>query len=57
MVTLLSHMSHALRPLNVTYFKPFKNVFKKEKDATMASNHYLEPNMVTLTKWVDKALL
>jgi hypothetical protein len=57
MVTLPSHMSHALQPLNVTCFKPFKNVFKKQKDATMANNNYFEPNKVTLTKWVDKALL
>jgi hypothetical protein len=26
-------MSHALQPLNVSYFKPFKTTFRKEKDA------------------------
>jgi hypothetical protein len=31
MVTLLSHALDVLQPLNVTYFKPFKNVFKKKK--------------------------
>jgi hypothetical protein len=35
----------------------FKNVFKKEKDTTMASNNYLELDKVTLVEWVDKALL
>jgi hypothetical protein len=27
MITLLSHTSHALQPLNVFYFKPFKTTF------------------------------
>jgi hypothetical protein len=28
MVTLPSHISHKLHPLNVSYFKPFKTTFK-----------------------------
>jgi hypothetical protein len=29
MVTLLSHMSHTLQPLDITCFKPLKNALKK----------------------------
>ncbi len=56
MVTLPSHTSHALHLLNATYFKPFKNAFKKEWDFGMEKNNYFEPNKVTLAKWVGKAL-
>jgi hypothetical protein len=30
MVTLLSHTSHVFQPLDMTYFKPFKNAFERE---------------------------
>jgi hypothetical protein len=49
MVTLFVHTSHALQPLDVTYFKPFKTTFRKEKDYVMVKNNYLEPNKATLT--------
>jgi hypothetical protein len=40
MITLPSHTSHALQPLDVYCFKPFKTTFKKVGDATMyKSNH------------------
>jgi hypothetical protein len=40
MKTLPSHTSHALQPLDVFCFKPFKITFKKVKDAAMSkSNH------------------
>jgi len=40
MITLPSHTSHALQPLDVSCFKPFKITFKKVRDATMyKSNH------------------
>jgi len=32
MVTLPSHTSHVLQPLDVSSFKPFKIAFKKERD-------------------------
>jgi hypothetical protein len=56
MITLPSHTSHALQPLNVSCFKPFKTTFRKEKDNNMVRNYYNEPNKVTLVGWVDKAL-
>jgi translation initiation factor 2B subunit (eIF-2B alpha/beta/delta family) len=40
----------------VTYFKPFKNAFKKKRNATMAKNNFFEPNKVIMTKSMDKAL-
>jgi hypothetical protein len=36
MIIVPSLMSHALCPLDVSYFKPLKIMFKKEKDETMA---------------------
>jgi len=56
MLTLPSHTSHTLQPLDVSCFKPFKIVFKKEKDGAMAKNNYIESNKITLAGWVDKAL-
>jgi hypothetical protein len=35
MITLLLHTSHALQPLHVACFKPFKIAFRKERDITM----------------------
>ncbi len=56
MVTLPTYTWHALQPLNVSCFKPFKTTFRKERSSTMVKNNHLEPNKVTLTTWVDKAL-
>jgi hypothetical protein len=40
MITLPFHTSHALQPLDVYCFKPFKTIVKKVRDATMyKSNH------------------
>jgi len=47
MITLPSHTSHALQPLDVSCFKPFKTTFKKERDATMARSKYQELNKIT----------
>jgi hypothetical protein len=44
MVILIVHISHVLQPLDVTYFKPFRASFRKEKDFTMAKNNSLEQN-------------
>jgi hypothetical protein len=42
MVTLPSHTSHALQPLDVACFKPFKTTFRKEEDTTMINRNYIE---------------
>jgi hypothetical protein len=54
MVTLPSHTSHALQPLDVSCFKPFKTSFKKERDVAMVRNNYTKPNKVTLARWVEQ---
>jgi hypothetical protein len=56
MVILIPHTSHALHPLDVSYFKPFKFAFRKEKDSSMVRNNHLELDKVTPTSWVDKTL-
>jgi hypothetical protein len=56
MITLPTYTSHALQPLNITCFKPFKTIFRKERTSAMVKNNYLEPNKTTLVAWVDKAL-
>jgi hypothetical protein len=55
-VTSLSHTSHALQPLYLTCFKPFKTAFKKEKDTTMINRNYIELDKIVLVGWVDKTL-
>jgi hypothetical protein len=54
MVTLLSHTLPVFQPLNVTYFKQFKNAFKRERNFAMVVNNYFELNKITLARWVDK---
>ena len=44
-VTIPSHTSHALQPLDVNCFKPFKSAYKKERDTYM-----LISNLQSLTK-------
>jgi hypothetical protein len=47
MITLPSHTSHALQPLDVSCCEPFKTTFKKEKDNSMVKNNYNELDKVT----------
>jgi hypothetical protein len=57
MITLPSHTSHALQPLYVSCFKPFKIAFRKVRDVAMfKSNHMVEVDKITLVGWVDQAL-
>jgi hypothetical protein len=56
MITLLSHTSHALQPLDVNCFKPFKTTFMKKRNSAMVKNNHCEPKKCTLARWVDKAL-
>jgi hypothetical protein len=53
MITLPSHTSHALQPLDVSYFKPFKATFKKVMDAIMFRSNHIELDKITLVGWVD----
>ncbi len=54
MIILLSHTLHALQPLNVACFKPFKTIFKGEINTSMFSRNYIEPNNLAQVRWVDK---
>jgi hypothetical protein len=56
MITLRSHTSHALQPLDVVSFKPFKITFRKERNIAMVRINYIKPDKITLTRWVNKAL-
>jgi hypothetical protein len=54
MATLPFHISHVLQPLCVTYFKSFKNAFKKE-DFGMAKNNYFESVECLLTMFCNSS--
>jgi hypothetical protein len=56
MINLLSHTSHAFQPLDVVCFKPFKNDFEKERDATMVKRNYKKLDTIILARWANKAL-
>ncbi len=56
MITLPSHTFHALQPLGVAWFKPFRIAFRKERDILMVRRNYIEPIKIALARWVDKAL-
>jgi hypothetical protein len=56
MVTLPSHTSHALQPLDIACFKPFKTTFRKEIDITMITRNYIERNKIVLVGLMDKAI-
>jgi hypothetical protein len=53
MITLPSHTSHDLEPLNVFCFKPFKTTFRKAKNVMMSRNNHMELDKITLGGWVD----
>jgi hypothetical protein len=55
-ITLPSHTLYALQPLDVACFKPFKTIFRKEKEISMVKRNYTKPYKITLARWVDNAL-
>jgi hypothetical protein len=56
MITLLSQTSHALHPLNVSCFKPFKTTLKKVRDVVVSKNNHKQPNKIILARWVDQSI-
>jgi hypothetical protein len=56
MITLPSHTSHALQPLDASCFKPFKTTLKNKGNNSMVNNNYKELDKIALVNWVDKAL-
>ena len=55
-VSLPSHTSHALQPLDVTCFKPFKTAFKRCRDQWALENSKKEVKKQDLCEWTSQAL-
>ena len=55
-VSLPSHTSHALQPLDIVCFKPFKTVFRQIKDAWCLTNKNQAIGKQTMCEWTSKAL-
>ena len=56
MVTLPSHTSHALQPLDVAVFKPFKTAFKAYMDVWTMNYKGIVSRKKYLAQWVSLAL-
>ena len=56
LLTLPSHTSYRLQPLDVDVFAPFKRYFKKYRDVWSVSNKGKGASKQTLAMWVLKAL-
>ena len=56
LVTLPSHTSHALQPLDVSVFKPFKTYFQLYRDYWSRHNLAATPSKQTLAQWSSLAL-
>jgi hypothetical protein len=54
MITLPFQTSHALQPLDLTCFKPFKTTFRKERNGAMDKKQNTKLDKITLVTWVDK---
>ena len=55
-ICLSSHTSHALQPLDVSCFKPFKYAFRKIKDSWSLLNKGKKMEKTTLCEWTLQAL-
>ena len=55
-VSLPSHTSHALQPLDIACFKPFKTAFRQIRDAWCLRNKNLPVGKQTLCEWTSIAL-
>jgi hypothetical protein len=56
-VSLPSHTSHALQPLDVSYFKPFKSAFRQIRDSWTLVNKGRKVEKQDLCEWTAAALL
>jgi hypothetical protein len=56
LLTLPSHCSHAIQPLDVVVFKPFKGAFRVYRDAWMLQNRGRGARKEVLASWTSKAL-
>jgi hypothetical protein len=56
MVSLPSHTSHALQPLDVAVFKPFKTYFREYRNYWTSRNVGQKATKETLAHWVSLVL-
>ena len=56
MVTLPSHTSHTLQPLDVAVFKPFKTAFRAYRDIWTMNHKGNVPRKENFVQWVSLAL-
>jgi len=56
LLTLSSHTSHALQPLDCFVFKPFKEYLRAYHDFWSQSNVGATPSKQTLAQWVSSGL-
>jgi hypothetical protein len=56
MLTLPSHTSHAMQPLDVSYFAPFKQAFRLLRDVWTLKNKSKGASKEVLASWVSAAL-
>jgi hypothetical protein len=56
LLTLPSHTSHALQPLDVTVFKPFKTHFREYRNFWTSRNMHQKASKETLAQWVSLGL-
>ena len=55
-ISLPSHTSHALQPLDVTCFKPFKTAFRRCRNQWALENSKQEVKKQDLCEWTSRAL-
>ena len=55
-VSLPSHTSHALQPLDIACFKPFKTAFRQIRDVWCLTKKNLPVGKQTLCEWTSSAL-
>jgi hypothetical protein len=56
LLPLPSHCSHAMQPLDVSIFKPFKSAFRIYRDIWTIQNRGVGAGKDVLASWVSKAL-
>jgi hypothetical protein len=56
LLTLPSHTSHPLQPLDISVFKPFKTAFRVYRDMWVTKHKGMRTKKDTLAKWISKSL-
>jgi hypothetical protein len=56
LLSILSHTSHALHPLDNSIFKPFKTAFKVCRDMWVTSNKVMHTKKTILVQLISRSL-